>query len=74
MHYAERAKPLVFAETLPELHDNDTFSLLGYVFVITQVIGETVWIKPAGISRDKRCSKLRLQQLLAITTKAGISC
>lgn len=65
MHYAQLPKPRLLAEVLPAIQEGDTFEVLGYTFVVTQVIGETCYIKPAGANRDKACETRKLQALLA---------
>lgn len=65
MHYAQLLKPRLLGEPLPPIQEGDTFEVLGYTFVVTQVIGETCYIKPAGASWDKACDRQQLQALLA---------
>lgn len=65
MHYAQLAKPRVLPELLPEIHEGDTFEVLGYTFTVTQVIGEACYVKPNGINWDRHVPKQQLQALLA---------
>lgn len=65
MHYAQLPKPRILGELLPPIQEGDTFEVLGHTFVVTQVIGETCYIKPAGASYDKACNTRQLQALLA---------
>ena len=64
-HYAQLPKPRVLGELLPPIQEGDTFEILGYTFAVTQVIGETCYIKPEGSNWDKACETRKLQALLA---------